>query len=470
MCLPKLKSFLTLGLLVTIISSLGSTLFAQERGTIRAQLVSMPAVGDARSLRAVAVAKDLAVMEEPDGPFQVLLSEDTIFHLTDLPMNRTLWISFLDASGWAIKTVATRIDIEHNPLDLLIDLSTGGDAEGINTTFAEIAQVSHALILDGQIYSPSDVLNIRYRVENLGQNPAIFNFPSGQRYDFVLLLDNTPVWKWSEERIFAQTLGSVELAPGQEVTYKATLKLAPLYLSVDRPYTLRGYLTALSSDTGEGNSSPQIELSFAVSTNLSPLIDISAGSATTVDGILDGTFIIEANTPVNPLKGKVEVLYHSENSGPSIPGYSFVQAVDLMPEVALFSAVTSLRVQMPFEEHRLKALNIQEENLLIFVLNQKGEVLEWQKIASSINQAENWITGTIEGFGTVGLFGSTGLIGDFDTDGEVNFQDFLAFVSGFGKRSGDQDFQPELDLDGNAEIGFNDFLTFVLHFGKTMQN
>ena len=55
---------------------------------------------------------------------------------------------------------------------------------------------------------------------------------------------------------------------------------------------------------------------------------------------------------------------------------------------------------------------------------------------------------------------------DFDGDGQVAFEDFLAFVHAFGTHSGQENFDSKFDLDGNGEVGFSDFLIFVNSYGK----
>ena len=84
--------------------------------------------------------------------------------------------------------------------------------------------------------------------------------------------------------------------------------------------------------------------------------------------------------------------------------------------------------------------------------------------------ADDRVIADVEGFGTLGLFvvPDTGLIGDFDADGEVGFKDFVSFARGFGRRVGDSDFQPELDLDGDSEVGFKDFVVFVARYRETL--
>jgi len=49
---------------------------------------------------------------------------------------------------------------------------------------------------------------------------------------------------------------------------------------------------------------------------------------------------------------------------------------------------------------------------------------------------------------------------DFNSDGDVNFDDFLEFARFFGST------EAKYDLDGDGRVGFNDFLKFVDLFGK----
>jgi hypothetical protein len=68
--------------------------------------------------------------------------------------------------------------------------------------------------------------------------------------------------------------------------------------------------------------------------------------------------------------------------------------------------------------------------------------------------------------GTVRVRGTAvGSSADFDGSGLVDFSDFLAFASGFGKSLGDAGYDPALDLDKDGEVGFTDFLAFAGVFG-----
>lgn len=55
---------------------------------------------------------------------------------------------------------------------------------------------------------------------------------------------------------------------------------------------------------------------------------------------------------------------------------------------------------------------------------------------------------------------------DLDGDGRVSFSDFLAFISHFATRVGDENYDPMLDFNDNGEIGFGDFLLLAQDFGK----
>ena len=56
--------------------------------------------------------------------------------------------------------------------------------------------------------------------------------------------------------------------------------------------------------------------------------------------------------------------------------------------------------------------------------------------------------------------------GDLDGDGDVDFSDFLLFVSAFGTIEGGPGYNPAADLDEDGAIEFPDFLIFASAFGK----
>ena len=460
-------------LLAMLLSPGASPVSAQDLGVIQATLLAaLPGSSAPTSYRAVA-ADAQAADEAGDGPrlFQADLYGGSVFRLVGLPLDRSLQVSFLDVDARPVKTVAVRIDAAHNPLNLTVDLSETGRAEAVNAAFAANGQVSHSVALDRYVYMPQDTVHIRYRAENLGQDAVTLTFPSAQRYDFVLQRegseDVTPVWQWSGDRMFIQTIESLELASGEAVTYKEDLVLPSLALAEGR-YVLKGFLTTLAVG---GVRSPEMAVTVMVREAASVQVDAQAGNSITVEGVSGGSLSFLVESTAGPLQGKVEVATCPENPAVAIPGYRFVCAADVMPEAALAPLATALKLQVPYDSARLEGLNIRETNLEMFLLNRGLETPAWEAVASDVDPAEGRVSGTVARVGTVGLFAvpGTGLIGDFDADGNVGFTDFLNFVLGYGKQTGDPGFLPELDLDGDSHIAFQDFVIFVAHYGQSLE-
>ena len=55
---------------------------------------------------------------------------------------------------------------------------------------------------------------------------------------------------------------------------------------------------------------------------------------------------------------------------------------------------------------------------------------------------------------------------DLDSDGDVDFSDFLLFVAAFGTSEGGPGYNAAADLDGDGTVAFSDFLIFANAFGK----
>ncbi len=56
---------------------------------------------------------------------------------------------------------------------------------------------------------------------------------------------------------------------------------------------------------------------------------------------------------------------------------------------------------------------------------------------------------------------------DFDGDGVVGFDDFLAFARGYGKSVDEPGFDQRLDLNGDQTVDFSDFLAFAAAYGRS---
>ena len=55
---------------------------------------------------------------------------------------------------------------------------------------------------------------------------------------------------------------------------------------------------------------------------------------------------------------------------------------------------------------------------------------------------------------------------DFNSDGKVDFSDFVEFAGRFGSRSEDPGFDSSFDLDDSGKVDFTDFVAFAQSFGK----
>ena len=55
---------------------------------------------------------------------------------------------------------------------------------------------------------------------------------------------------------------------------------------------------------------------------------------------------------------------------------------------------------------------------------------------------------------------------DFDRSGVVDFGDFLAFASGFGRSEADVGYEAKFDLNDGGSVDFSDFLIFAESFGQ----
>lgn len=64
-------------------------------------------------------------------------------------------------------------------------------------------------------------VTLTFTVKNPTAAPVTIDRATAQRYDFAIasVQTNSVIWRWSADKLFAQTLGSETLAPGTSVTY-----------------------------------------------------------------------------------------------------------------------------------------------------------------------------------------------------------------------------------------------------------
>ena len=59
-----------------------------------------------------------------------------------------------------------------------------------------------------------------------------------------------------------------------------------------------------------------------------------------------------------------------------------------------------------------------------------------------------------------------GTTADFNSDGKVDFSDFIAFAQNFGRSDGDANYDAKFDLTGDDSVDFSDFIAFAQQFGQ----
>lgn len=135
---------------------------------------------------------------------------------------------------------------------------TRGDPPGATgSSSAESATTDHAgdaaeprygirLSTDRAVYAPGDTIRMRLEVFRRAGRPLTLSFSTAQRYDFVLRgpasADPASVrWRWSDDRFFAQSEGTVTL--GED---RSTIAASVSHPAPEDPglYRLEGRLSA----------------------------------------------------------------------------------------------------------------------------------------------------------------------------------------------------------------------------------
>jgi hypothetical protein len=70
-----------------------------------------------------------------------------------------------------------------------------------------------------QVQTLGDSVQLVLQVTNGTPASVTVTFPSGQTYDFSVLDGTEPVWTWSADRSFIQSVRMVTLAPGETRTH-----------------------------------------------------------------------------------------------------------------------------------------------------------------------------------------------------------------------------------------------------------
>lgn len=104
-----------------------------------------------------------------------------------------------------------------------------------------LAGLTVYLTTDRHTYRPGDSVRMRMQVTNPTAEAQVLHFSSSQQYDFAVYNpDGEVLWKWSQDKAFAQMLTQRALAPGESYAVTAEWEL-PATLAVGR-YRVGGEL------------------------------------------------------------------------------------------------------------------------------------------------------------------------------------------------------------------------------------
>jgi intracellular proteinase inhibitor BsuPI len=107
---------------------------------------------------------------------------------------------------------------------------------------APAAAEAGPLVTTLQVEAGRDSVRFTLSLTNASAAPLALQFTSAQRYDFAVEDGGRTLWRWSEERGFAQVLGTETLAPGETRTFSASWMPPPGLAG--RDLTAVGTLTA----------------------------------------------------------------------------------------------------------------------------------------------------------------------------------------------------------------------------------
>lgn len=79
-----------------------------------------------------------------------------------------------------------------------------------------------SLSTDLRVAAESNAVTFTFRVSNEGEEPVDLTFPSGKIADVVVRQGDEDVWRWSDGRMFTQTLKHRTLAAGESLTREFT--------------------------------------------------------------------------------------------------------------------------------------------------------------------------------------------------------------------------------------------------------
>lgn len=85
-------------------------------------------------------------------------------------------------------------------------------------------KVMLTLEADEETYQLGQPVTLTFTIVNTGNSAVIYNFSSGQMYDFIITHSGREVWRWSNGKAFTQAFASLTLQPGESKRFQETWK------------------------------------------------------------------------------------------------------------------------------------------------------------------------------------------------------------------------------------------------------
>jgi hypothetical protein len=88
--------------------------------------------------------------------------------------------------------------------------SAGGSRDSLGVTIS----------LNAGSYAIREHIVMTVTAVNTTERALRLTFPTAQRYDFIVRKDRKPIWRWSDDRMFAQALSRHTIEPGDSIVYE----------------------------------------------------------------------------------------------------------------------------------------------------------------------------------------------------------------------------------------------------------
>ena len=103
---------------------------------------------------------------------------------------------------------------------------------GVDTSSGDIAKSADGLVCEAKPSTTTlrrgQTLTVAITVTNSGKTTKSLQFSSGQQFDLQArrvqngVIAKEPAWTWSMDKMFIQSLSTVEIRPGQKLNFTAT--------------------------------------------------------------------------------------------------------------------------------------------------------------------------------------------------------------------------------------------------------